>query len=359
MIQCVFATTYVFARSSRRATAIAIERVNRANLKIREGEALLAEVRGDLDRALRPGEGRYTGAVVAGYLLGEIVGRGGMGEVYRGENDKKHVAAVKLLHPYKLADEESLARFEREAELARRVTSPYVARILDSGTTTEGLPFVAMELLVGRDLAWHLRQTPRFTTRQVIELVDHASRALAAIRKAGIVHRDVKPQNFILVEGAQPIWKLLDFGVSRYEAHGRTITLAGIVGTPSYMAPEQVQQGLVDHRTDIYALGAVAYRALTGKPAFSGQDMATVLFRVVHEPPARPGEDLPLHEDVDLVLAIAMAKDQAERFEEAMQFADALRNAVRGELDEATRERGRRIVAKHPWWTRAASPASP
>jgi serine/threonine-protein kinase len=351
MTQVVFATTFFLARSSRRATEAAIQRVERATRQIQQRDALLAEARGELERAQVPGEGRYTGQVLAGYTLGEIVGRGGMGEVYRAENAVTgEVAAVKLLHPMVLSEPDQVKRFVREAEMAARVSSPYVARVLSSGLSPAGLPYVAMELLTGHDLAWHLRKSSRLPLSKVTEMVDHACRALVAIRQAGIVHRDLKPHNLIFAEAGAKVWKVLDFGVSRYAAGGSTITQgAALVGTPSYMSPEQVRLVDVDHRSDVYALANVAYRALTGKPAFVGEDVATVLYHVVHTPPPQPSAIVRLPTDVELVLAIAMAKAREDRFQSAEDLAEAFSAAAKSELDVATRERGARMVAKYPW----------
>src|SRR5262249_2210358 len=156
----------------------AILRVQRATRQLQQREALLAEARGELERAQRPGEGRYTGQTIAGFRLGDVVGRGGMGEVYRAEREAtKELYAVKLLHPTALSDPEQVKRFVREAEIARTVVSPYVARVVDAGLSPSGLPFVAMELLSGHDLAWHLRKSGKFALSKVTELVDHASRA--------------------------------------------------------------------------------------------------------------------------------------------------------------------------------------
>jgi len=350
MIQVVFATTYALARSSRRATEAALGRVERANRQLVQREALLAEARGELARALQPGEGRYSGELVLGYRLGEVVGRGGMGEVYRAQHEETgQLAAFKLLHPFVLSDPAMVKRFEREAEIAAKVSSPYVARILESGLTPSGLPFVTMEYLEGHDLAWHLRKLGRLRPPAVAELVEHAAKALVAIREAGIVHRDMKPQNLILVESPQRVWKVLDFGVSRFEGQGGTLTQNQMVGTPAYMAPEQAKLGEVDHRADVYALAAIAYRALTGKPAYSGDDAATVLFRVLHTQPASPSATVKLAEDVELVLAVGLAKDRDERFQRAEELASALRAAVRGELDDATRSRARALLERAPW----------
>jgi hypothetical protein len=347
--QVVFATTFFLARSSRRATEAAIARVELANRKIFQKDALLAEARSDLDRALRPGEGRYTDHVVDGWTLGELLGRGGMGEVYRAQRGDER-AAVKLLHASILADASHVKRFQREAELAAKVESPHVARVIGTGTGPAGVPYVAMELLSGKDLSWHLRQIQRFKLSAVTDLVRHTAKALAAIREAGIVHRDLKPQNVMCEEAhGERVWKVLDFGVSRLEASGNTLTQGALVGTPTYMAPEQAKLQRVDHRADVYSLAAVAYRALTGKPLFAGPDVATVLFHVVHHAPAAPSAFARVPEDVELVLAVGLAKSPDERFQRAEELASAFEDAATGKLDDVTRARGRKLLAQRPW----------
>jgi predicted Ser/Thr protein kinase len=349
MVQCVFATTYLLARSSRNATEAAIARVEKANRQIFQKEALLAEARIELDRALRPGEGRYTDQVVDGWRLGELLGRGGMGEVYRAARGDE-VGAIKLLHPMILSDPANVKRFEREAELAQKVASSHVARVVGMGAGPGGVPYVAMELLVGKDLAWHLRQKQRLRLTAVVELVDHGAKALAAIREAGIVHRDLKPQNLVLEEhGGARTWKVLDFGVSRLEASGHTLTQGALVGTPAYMAPEQARMQNVDHRADVYSLAAVAYRALTGKPLFAGPDVATVLFQVVHDMPALPSAFARVPPDVEAVLAVGLAKEPGDRFQRAEDLAAAFASAAAEKLDAATRTRGAALLARDPW----------
>ena len=271
-----------------------------------------------------------------------------MGEVYRAENVRTgETAAVKLLHPNILGDPDQVKRFEREAELAMQVNSPYVPRVLGSGLSP--YPYVVMELLIGHDLAAHLRRSSRMPLTQIADLVDHASRALVAIREAGIVHRDLKPHNLFLTEGSGKLWKVLDFGVSKLQSGGATLTHGALVGTPSYMAPEQARLAAVDHRTDLYALTSIAYRAVTGKPVFVGDDIAAVLYNVVHTPPIQPNAAVRVPEDVELVLAIGLAKDPEDRFAKVEELAEAFRAAVRAELSEVIRERGRRTVAKYPW----------
>ena len=146
------------------------------------------------------------------------------------------------------------------------------------------------------------------------------------------------------------IWKILDFGVARAIDASDTLTAGHVVGTPSYMAPEQASGGSVDHCTDLYAVAAIAYRALTGYPPYAGGEIAETLYRVVNTRPRAPVVIAPhLPTDVDHVLAIGLAKDPAERFVSASQFATALSDALSGRLAPALRARGETLIARGAW----------
>ena len=349
MSQVIFAITLYLARSNRQAMQGAIERVHRVGMEMRQRDAQLAEARRELDKALRPGDGRHSGETVGAYKLGQLVGRGGMGEVYRGihvSNGK--VAAVKLLHPYLLDNPDHVRRFLREAEVTAAVRNEHVVEVLELGETKEGSPFLAMELLEGHDLGWHLRKVGKLGLPAVIELVDQLAGALTKMREEGIVHRDLKPGNLFLTDSIPPKWKVLDFGLSKLAGTGGTLTRDAAIGTPSYMAPEQVE-GKADHRTDLYAVAAIVYRALTGSPPFAGEDAAMILFHVVYSQPAPPAQFVQLPSDVELVLAVGLAKQASDRFKSVEDFAVALRRAADAELDDATRARGWSLLKKAPW----------
>jgi eukaryotic-like serine/threonine-protein kinase len=349
MSQIIFGMTFYLARSNRGAMEGAIDRVRRIGMEIRQREAQLAEARRELDKALRPGDGRHSGEVLGAYKLGQLLGRGGMGEVYRAVNTTtgQH-AAVKLLHPNLLDNPEHVRRFLREAEVAASVHTDHVVEVLELGRTSDGSPFLAMELLEGHDLGWHLRKVGKLALPSVIELVDELAAALSAMREAGIVHRDLKPGNLFLVDSIPPRWKVLDFGLSKLAGSGNTLTRDQAIGTPSYMAPEQVR-GEADHRTDLYAVASIVYRALTGSPPFSGEDAAMILFHVVYSQPPPPAQFIHLPSDVELVLAVGLAKQPADRFACVEDFAIALRRAADGDLDDRTRARGWQILKKTPW----------
>ncbi|HSN28350.1 MAG TPA: serine/threonine-protein kinase, partial [Kofleriaceae bacterium] len=159
-------------------------------------------------------------------------------------------------------------------------------------------------------------------------LIDQVARGLEVARLAGIVHRDLKPHNLFHHDGAT--WKILDFGVSKVMDSEGTLTGEGIVGTPQYMAPEQASGGHVTHLADVYALGAIAYRCLTGRSPFKGKDLAELVYQVVHAAPQRPSALGRVSSNLEDVLAVAMAKDPRKRFPSAVSFAQAFIAARRG-----------------------------
>jgi serine/threonine-protein kinase len=231
-----------------------------------------------------------------------------------------------------------------------------VVEILDAGETGDGLHYLAMELLRGEDLAGLLRRRERLSLEEVLALVDALAEALDAAHAMGIVHRDVKPPNIFLARSGDGdtdtvTVKLLDFGVaSLLEAKGEeklTLTFV-VVGTPGYLAPEQISAsfGAIGAETDIFALGAVAYRALTGRPAFEATQLAEMLHAALNTQPLAPSAIVPeLTADVDAVIALAIAKRPRHRYASARAFAADLRAAQEGRLGEEVRARAREFSA--------------
>jgi len=268
-----------------------------------------------------------------------------MGEVYESVDPATaQPVAIKMLAQTSLGNPDHVQRFLRELRTATAIESPNVVKVFEVGE--EPLPYLVMERLNGRDLATLLREKRVLSPERVVDLIRQAGAGITAAGAAGIIHRDLKPQNLML---AGTTWKVLDFGVSRLADSGDSLTAGHVVGTPAYMAPEQARGGEVTHRTDLYALAAIAYRALTAHAPHAGGDIADVLYRVVHVGPRRPGSLASLPDDVGLVLAIGLAKDPADRFTSAAELADALQAAFARSLDEPTRTRGKRLVARGAW----------
>jgi serine/threonine-protein kinase len=365
LVPAVLMLTLWQARVGRKAVIEAIRRSNEAIRLARQREAELQEVKVDLDVALRAvagHEGRYTGSRVGPYVLAEVVGRGAMGEVYAASHfESGRRAAVKLLQASVADNHDMVQRFLREGEVARRLCVPNVVEVFEVGEAQDGAPYIAMELLQGKDLSAHLRDRRQLTLEEAATLCEHVAAGLEAAHEAGIVHRDLKPQNIFLAEDTpRPVWKILDFGVSKLRDSSGTLTRNAVIGTPGYMSPEQAQGRETDPRSDIFSLGAVVYRALTGRPPFGGGDMPQILFEIVYRTPSRPSELCPeLPPEVDLVLSIALAKRPEDRFAGARELGAALRAASRGELSDPVRERGLVMVARYPWGRAVLEPRRP
>jgi eukaryotic-like serine/threonine-protein kinase len=343
--------TFGLARRSRRATREAFERLERAAMQIRQRDALIDEARADLDAARAARVGRYSDRTVGEYRVGEVIGRGAMGEVYEGRHlpsDRR--AALKFLSPLVASEPEYVERFFREANVASTLRSEHIVQMYALGSAEDGAPFIAMELLSGCDLAEILRGRKRLPLFDVVDLVREVSSALAEADRAGIVHRDVKPQNLYWAEaGGRHVWKVLDFGVSKAREATSQLTQGAAIGTPSYMSPEQARGLEVDHRSDVFSLGVIAYRCITGRPAFTAGDSVITLYNVVHVQPARPSEIAEVSPDVERVLAKVLAKDRERRIASAPRFAELLADARDGRLDPKFADEADRLIEEAPW----------
>jgi serine/threonine-protein kinase len=346
----VYWLAYVTARAIREASLQSIEQLQKQTRLASQRQALLEELRVDLERALRIGApGRHTDQVVGQLQLGVLLGRGAMGEVYEAvHRGTGEAAAVKLLRRELLSDPTHVARFLREVRAV--VDSPNIVKVIEASSEDAAMPYLAMERLRGTTLAELLRKEPRLPTPQVIELVRQVASGIDAAARAGIVHRDLKPQNLFRHTG--DVWKILDFGVATLaEENTGTLTQGGIVGTPHYMAPEQAQSKRVDHRADLYAIAAIAYRCFTGRHPFTAPDTPALLYTVVHTMPPRAGEHVELHEDVDRWFAIALAKAPDDRFASGGMLSATLADAVVGRLDAALRRRADLLLERRGWDT--------
>ncbi len=273
-------------------------------------------------------------SIISHFRLDNLLGSGGMGAVYRGIDRRDDTpVAIKLLHPH-LADDSSFReRFEREAHVAALLRSPYTVHLLDYGISGRHY-FIAMEFVDGLTLKDTLRDGPLAPLR-ALRIATQIARALEEAQARGVVHRDIKPEN-ILIRGEDSV-KVSDFGIAR-QVGTATITVTGaFIGTLSYAAPEQML-GRVDHRSDIYALGATLYHMLAGRPPFSGT--IEEMLHLVREapPPRQPLAGLPPR-----AVAIALRcleKDPAKRYQSASELAAALTEAGRPgagpDLDEET-----------------------
>jgi serine/threonine-protein kinase len=332
LVQVVYLVTYLMARATRREIHRSTLDLHRAVEAVSQRQMLLDEARQQLDHAIRVGgAGRLTDHTLGSFKLGAILGRGAMGEVYDAVHlDTGRPAAVKVLHPVIASSEELLTRFLREAHAAIALQSPHIVRLLEVCSAASPTAYYAMERLRGTDLGDKLRADHQLPLAEVVALVDQIARGLDVARAAGIVHRDIKPQNLFLanVAGREQLWKILDFGVSHLTEHGGTLTHGQLVGTPMYMAPEQARGESIDHRADVYSLCAVAYRALTGRAPHAARQVTAILYHVVNVDPRPPSDLVDVAPDVDRVMSVGMAKDRGRRYATALELAAALRDAA-------------------------------
>jgi serine/threonine protein kinase len=266
------------------------------------------------------------------YRFLRVLGQGGMGVVFSAHDERlDRDVAVKLIRPEHFTNATLKQRFEREARAVARIQHPGVIEIHDSGELDDGTTFLVMERLAGRDLRFLLKEHGRGTPAQAARLVRQGCAALGAAHRAGIIHRDVKPENVFLVDDPSGFRvKLLDFGIAKSLAFESSLTQRGMVlGTPTYMAPEHVRGEEVDRRADVYSFAAVAYEALTGTRAVPGDDLARVFIQVLNTVPPPVSSVLPgIPPEVDAAFAAALAKDSANRPKDielwGSSFADLL-----------------------------------
>ena len=274
-----------------------------------------------------------VGDLVDKYRVERILGIGAMGVVAAARHTQlDQVVAIKLLveHRYGSA-EESIARFLGEARAAARIGSDHVCRVSDIGQLPNGTPYMVMEYLEGNDLEEELETRGQLGVGETVDFVLQALDAIAAAHALGIVHRDLKPANLFLArrpDGSRRV-KVLDFGISKGTTGGASSRFTGItrsLGTPAYMPPEQIRDPKhVDHRADIWSLGAILYELLTGQMAFAGENVKVVLDRVLEEDPC-PIPSLRGDVPIDLVTVVvrALTRDRDHRWQTAGTFAQAL-----------------------------------
>lgn len=329
LIQLVLFATMIAAAAVRRSTTTALRELEQQAREVGRHELLLDDAKRAFEAALRAaGGGRFTHQVVGSYRLGRLLGEGAMGEVYDATDTRTGIAAaVKLLRRTVMADRRLVQRFLTEARIVRSLDTDHVARVLDTGDSASSLPYIAMERLRGCDLRKHLAARPdgRLPIAEAEELLRQVARGIDAAHHAGVVHRDLKPSNLFRTDAGT--WKILDFGVSK--VIGEHTVENAIIGTPNFMSPEQTNRGDVDGRTDIFALGAILYYAITGTLAFAGESLAAIGLQVTHHTPPPPSQLAPgSPAAVDAAVMTALAKDPRQRFATAGAFADAFSAAL-------------------------------
>jgi eukaryotic-like serine/threonine-protein kinase len=277
--------------------------------------------------SLQPGD-----TIEGKYRIVRLLGEGGMGAVYEGENVRIHrKVAIKVLHAAVAAKADVVQRFEREAQAAGRIGSEHIVEVLDLGNLPEGDRFMVMEYLDGESLGERIKRKKRLAPQEVGHLLHQLLEGLAAAHAAGIIHRDLKPDNVFLMnsKGNQKDFvKVLDFGVSKFNALDSEMSMTrtgAVMGTPFYMSPEQARGGKVDTRSDLYSVGVVIYQAVTGRVPFHAETFNELVFKIALES-CEPAELVTPGLDPAFAALIvrAMVRDPAGRFQTAQEFQAAV-----------------------------------
>jgi serine/threonine-protein kinase len=286
------------------------------------------------------------GQTLAGkYKIEKLIKTGGMGSVYRGRHvlmDK--TVAIKVLRPSLAGDDAVVARFSREAKAASKISHPHAVSVTDFGEAENGVVFLIMEYLDGRTLKETIAKEGPLSLGRAVEIVRQVAGALDAAHGQGVIHRDLKSENIMLVSHNGDEWaKVLDFGIAKIlqpvgSAADAEITQANlVVGTPQYMSPEQCSQsGALDARSDVYSLGIIVHEMLTGKLPFTGESATVVMMKQVQDvPPSVLESQSQLPAAVDRVIKRALAKQPIDRFQSAGELSAALADAASEEPGEA------------------------
>jgi serine/threonine protein kinase len=286
----------------------------------------------ELSALIEHADDPLIGAVLSdSYQIVRSIGEGGMGRVYEARH--KRLAskrfALKILHPHLARQSEVVSRFLREAEAISVLNHPSIVAVVDVNRAPDGRPYLVAELLEGEPLSDYLERSGRLQVAEAVRISRQICQALVEAHAHAIVHRDIKPENVFMVgRGAERRLKVLDFGISRLGEHGDGLTKTGMVmGTPAYMPPEQARGQHVDHRADIYAVGALLYQAVTGKRPFDHADPIATLAAVLSQEPVRPCTLVSsLPPGLELIIQKAMAKLPGERYGSMRELDAALRS---------------------------------
>ena len=291
--------------------------------------------------------GYLTGTTLGRFRVGPLLGRGGMGEVYRAEDGElRRSVALKVLPESLLGDADRLARFTQEARTASALNHPHIVAIYDIGRQTPAgaangarpVQYVAMELVAGSSLR-DILDARRLDLKRALDYLTQTADALAAAHAAGIVHRDLKPENLMVADGGYV--KVLDFGLAKLQAQpapleaGAATVTAGtspgmVMGTVGYMSPEQAQGLPVDQRADIFAFGCILYEIATGTRAFSGTSAVDTLHRIIHDQPEPLTVRMPsAPSELQRIVRKCLAKDPDERYQSMKEVAIDLRDLRR------------------------------
>ncbi len=269
------------------------------------------------------------------YRIEARIGAGGMAEVFRGFDPVlNRTVAIKVLNPQFARDAGFVARFRREAQAAARLSHDSIVGVYDTGADGD-TQYIVMEFIEGRTLAEFLSSGRRPSIPQSIELTKRIATALSVAHAQGIVHRDIKPANVMVTREGRV--KVMDFGIARMQTVETAPQTSSVLGTPTYLSPEQAQGQPVDARSDLYSLGVVLYELLTGRPPFTGDSPVAIAYKQVNEVPVPPSQLNPdVAPNLDAVVMKSLAKNPANRYQTAEEFTADLDRVTAGKDVEAT-----------------------
>jgi hypothetical protein len=275
-------------------------------------------------------------AHIGKYEVVRVLGRGAMGVVYQGHDPLlDRDVAIKVMLPQTAADPDQKARFEREARAAAKIVHRNVLTVFDLGYHQDGSPYIAMEMLKGKDLLQTMREDPPLPLDQKLNVIVQLLDGLAHAHGSGVVHRDIKPANVFLVSDGTV--KIMDFGVARFTMSSATNS-GMVMGTPDYMSPEQVSGAKVDGRTDIWSAGCVLHELLTGQRPFAADSLMTIFYRITHDTPTPELPSQSYYDPLRRVVRRALERDADARYQDAAEFASDLRRILKELPAEAVAE---------------------
>lgn len=266
------------------------------------------------------------------YEITSVISRGGMATVYSAVDTRlDRTVAIKIMHEHLAQDEEFVSRFIREAKAAAALSHPNLVQVYDQGWNQGGIPavFLVMEYIPGATLRDHLFAVGQLGAKESLEILDQVLSALIYAHRGGIIHRDIKPENIMITSDGRA--KLGDFGLARAVSTGNTLTADAnvLMGTVAYLAPEQVQRGIADIKSDVYSLGIVLFELLTGKKPYEGDSPIQIAYRHVHDRVPAPSTLNPaITKDLDLLVLRATAPDPGLRYQSASEFQDSIRKSL-------------------------------
>jgi beta-lactam-binding protein with PASTA domain/tRNA A-37 threonylcarbamoyl transferase component Bud32 len=263
------------------------------------------------------------------YEIDSVLGQGGMAKVFRGTDQVLgRTVAIKVLSPQFADDAQFVARFRREAQAAAALNHPNIVGVFDTGSQGD-VNFIVMEYVEGRTLRDVIRGEGPLHPQRAVEIADSVAKALESAHEAGMVHRDIKPGNIMLTSDGEV--KVMDFGIARTSTGDTLTQTAAVLGTASYLSPEQAQGQSVDLRSDIYSLGCVLYEMVTGRPPFSGDSPVAIAYKHVKDDPAAPSQINPdVPGDLEAVILKSMAKNPANRYQTAAELRKDLERLMQG-----------------------------